>query len=127
MLDTCSVLVIDDEEIMREVLDALLVRERCSVALAASGDEGLELARTRTFDAVILDLMMPGMDGMQTLEELKKIDEDLPVIMITAFGSVENVKVAMKRGAFDYIEKPFQERRGDGRAPQRERATTAGR
>ena len=108
MLDTCSVLVIDDEEIMREVLDALLVRERCSVALAASGDEGLELARTRTFDAVILDLMMPGMDGMQTLEELKKIDEDLPVIMITAFGSVENVKVAMKRGAFDYIEKPFK-------------------
>ncbi len=104
MLDTCSVLVIDDEEIMREVLDALLVRERCRVALAVSGDEGLELARTRTFDAVILDLMMPGMDGMQTLEELKKIDEDLPVIMITAFGSVENVKVAMKRGAFDYIE-----------------------
>ena len=52
--------------------------------------------------------MMPGMDGIATLEELKKIDEDLPVLMVTAFASVENAIAAMKRGAFDYITKPFK-------------------
>ena len=60
------------------------------------------------FDAVILDVMMPGMDGIATLEELKKLDEELPVLMITAFASVETAISAMKRGAFDYITKPFK-------------------
>ena len=60
------------------------------------------------FDAAIVDMMMPGMDGISTLDELKKIDDDLPVLMITAFASVENAIAAMKRGAFDYITKPFK-------------------
>ena len=60
------------------------------------------------FDAAIVDVMMPGLDGMETLDELKKIDDELPVIMITAFASVENAIAAMKRGAFDYITKPFK-------------------
>src|SRR4029450_13687786 len=59
-------------------------------------------------DAAIVDVMMPGMDGLAMLEELKKIDDDLPVLMITAFASVENAISAMKRGAFDYIMKPFK-------------------
>jgi DNA-binding NtrC family response regulator len=103
-----SVLVVDDEEIMREILDALLTREGYQVRLAASGAEGLELARTVPFDAAIVDVMMPGMDGIATLEELKKIDDDLPVLMITAFASVETAISAMKRGAFDYVTKPFK-------------------
>ena len=103
-----SVLVIDDEEIMREILDALLTREGYEVRLAVNGSEGLELARAMPFDAVIVDVMMPGLGGIETLDELKKVDEDLPVIMITAYASVENAIAAMKRGAFDYITKPFK-------------------
>ena len=60
------------------------------------------------FDAAIVDVMMPGMDGIATLDELKKLDDDLPVLMITAFASVETAIAAMKRGAFDYITKPFK-------------------
>ncbi len=103
-----SILVIDDEEIMREILETLLTREGYDVRLASTGAEGLELAKALPFDAAIVDVMMPGMDGVQTLDELKKVDEELPVLMITAFASVENAIAAMKRGAFDYITKPFK-------------------
>ena len=108
---------------MREILEALLTREGYQVRLASSGQEGLDLARSMTFDAAILDVMMPGIDGITALEELRKFDDDLPVIMITAFASVENAIGAMKRGAFDYITKPFKNdevHRGSqerGRAP----------
>jgi len=103
-----SVLVIDDEEVMREILEALLTREGYRVKVASSGEEGLELARGTSFDAAIVDVMMPGIDGITTLETLKKIDEDLPVVMVTAFASVETAISAMKRGAFDYVTKPFK-------------------
>src|SRR6187551_3120686 len=103
-----SILVIDDEEIMREILEALLTREGYEVRLAANAAEGLDLIRSVPFDAAIVDMMMRGMDGISALEELKKIDDDLPVLMITAFASVENAISAMKRGAFDYITKPFK-------------------
>jgi len=108
MRRTASILVIDDEDIMREILDALLTREGYQVRLASSGAEGIELARSTPFDAAIVDLMMPGLDGLATLEELKKIDDDLPVLMITAFASVETAISAMKHGAFDYVTKPFK-------------------
>jgi two-component system response regulator PilR (NtrC family) len=103
-----SILVIDDEEIMREILEALLVREGYRVRLASTAEEGLDLARTLPFDAAIVDVMLPGMDGIAALEELKKINDELPVLMITAFASVETAIAAMKRGAFDYITKPFK-------------------
>src|ERR671918_288035 len=108
MRRNASILVIDDEEIMREILEALLTREGYHVRLAANAEEGLNFARSMPFDAVIIDVMMPGMDGISALDELKKIDEELPVLMITAFASVENAIAAMKRGAFDYITKPFK-------------------
>src|SRR6187397_1376504 len=103
-----SILVIDDEEIMREILETLLTREGYQVRLAATAAEGLELARSMPFDAAIVDVMMPGMDGVTALDEIRKIDDDLPVLMITAYASVENAIAAMKRGAFDYISKPFK-------------------
>jgi two-component system response regulator PilR (NtrC family) len=103
-----SILVIDDEEIMREILETLLGREGYDVRTAASAAEGIELAKSVPFDASIVDVMMPDMDGIAALDELKKIDEELPVVMITAFASVENAIAAMKRGAFDYITKPFK-------------------
>src|SRR5919205_2648269 len=103
-----TVLVVDDEEIMREILEAVLTREGYDVRLAASGAEGLELARALPFDAALVDIMMPGLDGIATLDELKRIDEDLAVIIITAYGSIESAIAAMKTGAFDYITKPFK-------------------
>jgi two-component system response regulator PilR (NtrC family) len=108
MRRNASILVIDDEEIMREILQTLLEREGYTVRLASNGSEGLDFAKSLPFDAVIVDVMMPGIDGLQVLEELHKQDEELPVIMITAFASMENAIAAMKKGAFDYITKPFK-------------------
>ena len=108
MLRGASVLIVDDEEVMREILQALLEREGCNVSVAVTGEDGLALARAQPFDVAIVDVMMPGIDGIATLDELTGIDEDLPVILITAFASVENAIVAMKQGAFDYVTKPFK-------------------
>ena len=103
-----TILVIDDEEIMREILEALLSREGYEVRLASSGAEGLDLVRSVPVDAAVVDVMMPGMDGLTVLDEVKKIDDDIAVIMITAFASVDTAVAAMKRGAFDYVTKPFK-------------------
>src|SRR6187399_2206133 len=103
-----TILVIDDEEIMREILDTLLSREGYDVRVASSGAEGLELARALPFDAALVDIMMPGINGIETLDELRRIDEDLAVIIITAYGSIESAISAMKSGAFDYVAKPFK-------------------
>src|SRR3989442_13110531 len=104
---TGTILVIDDEEIMREILETLLTREGYDVKLASSGAEGLEMARALPFDAAIVDIMMPGLDGIATLDELKRIDEDLNVIIITAYASIESAIAAMKTRAFDYVTNPF--------------------
>jgi two-component system response regulator PilR (NtrC family) len=103
-----TILVVDDEEIMREILETLLTREGYEVRVASSGQEGLDLARALPFDAAVIDIMMPGLDGIATLDELKRIDEDLAVLIITAYASVESAIAAMKAGAFDYITKPFK-------------------
>jgi two-component system response regulator PilR (NtrC family) len=103
-----TILVVDDEEIMREILETLLTSDGYDVRVASSGEEGLEMARALPFDAAIVDIMMPGIDGIATLDELKRIDEDLAVVIITAYGSIESAISAMKAGAFDYITKPFK-------------------
>lgn len=108
MLENVSILVVDDEAIMREILDSLLGREGCQVTLAASGEEAVELARSQVFDVAIVDFMMPGIDGIETLEALKRLDDGLPVVIITAFGTTANTREAFKRGAFDFVEKPFK-------------------
>ncbi|MXY25480.1 MAG: sigma-54-dependent Fis family transcriptional regulator [Acidobacteria bacterium] len=102
-----AVLVVDDEEIMRDVLESLLVSEGCRVQLAADGVAGIEAARDGRFDAVLLDVMMPGVNGMDVLKTLRQRDPNLPVIMVTAYGTTQTVRDAMKGGAFDFIEKPF--------------------
>jgi len=93
---------------MREILEALLAPEGYDVRVAADGAEGLEIARSLPFDAAIVDVMMPGMDGLTVLDELKRIDQDLAVVMVTAYASVDTAVDAMKRGALDYITKPFK-------------------
>ena len=108
MLDQASILVIDDEEVIQETFQALLAREACQVGLASTAEVGLELARKQKFDCVLLDLMLPGIDGLQALEEFKKFDQDLPVIMVTGVGTSENTRDAFKKGAFDFLQKPFK-------------------
>jgi two-component system response regulator PilR (NtrC family) len=103
-----SVLVIDDEEVMRDVLQSLLQEAGYRVTLAHDGIEGLALARKQSFEAAIVDVMLPEMGGLDVLEEIKKVDPELVVLMITAFASVETAIQAMKRGAFDYVTKPFK-------------------
>jgi DNA-binding NtrC family response regulator len=103
-----TILVIDDEVIMQETLSDFLQEEGFVVEVASSGEEGLELARVNPYDCAIVDLMMPGMDGIQTTQALKEHDATLPVIMITAYASVESAVEAMKHGAHEYITKPFK-------------------
>ena len=103
-----SVLVIDDEEVMRDVLQSLLGEAGYRVTLAQDGAEGLALARKASFDAAIVDIMLPEVSGLEVLDELKRADPDLVVLMITAFASVETAIRAMKKGAFDYVAKPFK-------------------
>ena len=103
-----SILVIDDEEVMRDVLGTLLAQAGYKVTLTDNGQAGLTLARKHTYDAAIVDVMLPDMGGLEVLEELKKADPDEVVLMITAYASVETAIHAMKRGAFDYVTKPFK-------------------
>jgi DNA-binding NtrC family response regulator len=103
-----SILVIDDEDVMRDVLATLLGQAGYQVTVAQEGSEGLALARKHPFAAAIVDVMLPGMGGIEVLEELKRNDPDQVVLMITAFASVETAILAMKKGAFDYITKPFK-------------------
>src|SRR5262245_45118013 len=103
-----TVLVVDDEEVMRDVLQRLLAEAGYAVSVAENGPQGLALARRGGFDAAIVDVMLPEMGGIEVLEELKRVDPDFVVLMITAFASVETAITAMKKGAFDYVAKPFK-------------------
>jgi len=100
--------VIDDEPIILEVLDQLLTSEGYEVESSSSGEEALQKYETRTFDLVLLDLMMPGMSGLDVLRALQRIHPEALVIIITAYASVESAIEAMKIGAFDYVQKPFK-------------------
>jgi two-component system response regulator PilR (NtrC family) len=93
---------------MQEILGDFLREEGYSIDIAGSGEEGVELAQKSSYDCAIVDLMMPGIDGIETMQQLREIDTSLPVIMVTAFASVESAVEAMKRGAFEYITKPFK-------------------
>ena len=108
MSELASILVVDDEPIMQEILGDFLREEGYSIDIAGSGEEGVELAQKSSYDCAIVDLMMPGIDGIETMQKLREIDTSLPVIVVTAFASVESAVEAMKRGAFEYITKPFK-------------------
>jgi DNA-binding NtrC family response regulator len=106
--DVKRVLVADDELNMRRVLEAILRREGYDVITAANGIEALG-GMSANVHTVITDLKMPGLDGMALLKKLSVDYPDVPVVMITAHGSVENAVEAVKLGAFDYLEKPFEQ------------------
>ena len=101
------VLIIDDEEEIRESIELLLNSEGLSTDTAANGEQGLKKIEENSYDAVLLDLMLPGKSGMEVQKEIKLIDPTLPVIIITAIGAVETAVTATKEGSFDYITKPW--------------------
>src|SRR5579862_5290146 len=103
-----NVLVIDDEPGIRESLDALLASEGYHVDLAANATEGVHKLETRLYDLVLLDLMMPDRSGMDVLREVRERDRETPILMITAYGSVDAAVTALKLGANDFLTKPWK-------------------
>jgi len=103
------ILIVDDEEVLRDVLDAVLRREGFDVVMAASGEQALAvLDEDEEIDLVILDVMLPGISGIDTLRAMRISNPNLPVIVITAYSSIDGAIEAMKQGAFHYIPKPFK-------------------
>ena len=100
--------IIDDEPIIHEVLGDLLTTEGYDVESSFNGEEALDKHSPDTYDLILLDLLMPGMNGIEVLGKIKKIDPHAIIIIITAYASVESAISAMKKGAFDYIQKPFK-------------------
>jgi CheY-like chemotaxis protein/DNA-binding transcriptional ArsR family regulator len=107
-MDKKKILVVDDEETARVTLEALLKKEGHDVTLAKNGKEAIEKIKQTTFDVALVDLVMPDMDGMLVLKEIKTANPKTHVIMITGFGTIEGAVKAMKVGATDYISKPFK-------------------
>jgi DNA-binding NtrC family response regulator len=104
-----KILIVDDEEVLRDVLEVVLRREGFDIVLAASGEEALNvLDNDAEIDLVVLDVMLPGISGIDTLRAIRVDNPSLPVIVITAFSSIDGAIEAMKYGAFHYIPKPFK-------------------
>jgi DNA-binding NtrC family response regulator len=99
--------VIDDQAMMRDSLAATLAAHDHKVSAFENGQEALTMVKQQSFDAIVTDLRMPGLDGIGLLREMRRLGIDVPVIVMTAHGSVPNAVEAMKLGAFDYIQKPF--------------------
>src|SRR5499425_2695013 len=102
-----SILVVDDDKPQRDILSEILTTAGYDVTSAASGEAALQFAKDRSFDLALTDLKMTGMDGIELLQHLLALDSSIIVILLTAHGSIESAKEALRRGAFDYLEKPY--------------------
>ena len=102
------VLVVDDEQDIRDASERILSRAGYQVQKASRGDEALDILNKNSVDIVLLDLKMPGMDGMEVLERIRRLSETIQVIVITGYATVETAIEAMKQGAYDFIPKPFE-------------------
>ena len=105
-----DVLVVDDEADIRELVSGLLEDEGYAVRTASDADQALAALRARKPALMVLDIWMQGggMDGLELLDMVKGLDPDLPVVMISGHGNIETAVSALKRGAYDFIEKPFK-------------------
>ena len=106
--DKITVLIIDDEQNIRDGSERILIKTGYSVLKAPGGDEGLKIIKNDTISIVLLDLKMPGMDGIEVLERIREFDDTIIVIIITGFATIETAIEAMKQGAYDFIPKPFK-------------------
>src|SRR5687767_542080 len=102
-----NILVVDDEKSQREILEMILVDEGYDVTTAASGEAAVKFAKEKRFDLALTDLKMTGMDGIELLQHLLAFDSSIIVILLTAHGSIDSAKEALRRGAFDYLQKPY--------------------
>lgn len=102
-----KILVIDDQPGIRRLLTEVLQDEGYEVATAENGYDGLQAAKEIQPAVILMDMKMPGMDGIETLKELKQLGQQDKVIMMTAYGELETVNQARELGAYDYITKPF--------------------
>ena len=107
MSEKAKVLIVDDQEVVRLSYLRSLGSEHCRVDVAASGEEALQTMQQRKFDLVLLDLRMPGMDGMDVLRTIKQMWPDTEVVMITGYPTVETAKEAVRLGAHGYLAKPL--------------------
>ena len=101
------ILIVDDEKNIRLTLSQALETLGAEIDTAANGEEALEKLKGREFGLILLDIRMPGMDGMEVLRRVREIRPDIRVIMITAYGTVDSAVEAMKLGAVDFLQKPF--------------------
>jgi two-component system nitrogen regulation response regulator NtrX len=101
------ILVVDDEPGVRQALEAILADEGFRVSSAGSGEQGLEMLEQERFDAVLLDVWLPGMDGLETLQAVRERHAETEVVMISGHGTIETAVRATKLGAFDFVEKPL--------------------
>lgn len=108
MREDATILVVDDEEMLRKVLDKILTKEGYVVHLAASGGEALEILSREKVDLVITDVKMPEMDGFDLLKTIKEDHPHTGIIVMTAFGDAYTVRDALLLGADEYITKPFK-------------------
>jgi two-component system nitrogen regulation response regulator NtrX len=104
---TATILIVDDEESIRRSVADILSDEGYRPVVAEDGDEGLAKLRTDPPDLVLLDIAMPGRDGIEVLEELRKSWSELPVVMMSGHGTIETAVRATKLGAYDFLEKPL--------------------
>jgi len=102
-----KVLVVDDKELMRDSVGTMLTRSGWQVLVASNGKTAVRIAAERRPDVILTDLQMPEMDGLELLREIRQVDEQLPVVLMTAYATIETAVEAMKLGAYDYITKPF--------------------
>lgn len=102
-----KILVIDDEKSIRNSLQEVLEYEKHEIDMAENGNEGIELFKKNTYDLVLCDIKMPGMDGIEVLDKLQEIPNEVQVIMISGHGNIDTAVEALKKGAFDFIEKPL--------------------
>lgn len=102
------ILVVDDDEVMRQTLSDVLKKRGYSVSTADTGAQALSVVKDQLFDLILLDIRLPDMDGLDVLKGIKEVESDLMVIVMTAYSDVQNAVMAMKTGAYDYIDKPFE-------------------
>ena len=103
-----TILIVDDDAQLRHSFEKLLTAEGHTVRISPTGEGGLEVVRTVLPDLVIIDVRLPGMDGLQTFQKMHEIEPKLPVIVMTAYGNTDTAIEATKLGAFDYVLKPFE-------------------
>src|ERR1035437_2444935 len=101
------ILVIDDERSIRNTLKEILEFEKYQVELAEDGIKALELLKSNDFDVILCDIKMPGMDGIEVLQKIEELNHDTPVVMISGHGNIDTAVESIKKGAFDFIEKPL--------------------